>query len=243
MTSHWSRLFCLTLAVSLSVVSVAQAQAQKQTEPIIPTSKGVIAEIKKKGTQTSIMVAPESGGEAFEVPLTPVMPFAIEAKGDIGFVREKQFAAGTGFVSNNTLFVQKWTVHVGNNAKRMQPTVRNLPDTDENGEKKQQTGVKYVEVSGQIMSLKPAMDDPNKQQAVLKVGGLKGTPAFFEKNAQVIVSTNDTALLKDGAEVEYIVAGGNPKKPKIGALKVVLMDALKSEEFFKEEETRDPKKK
>lgn len=236
-------------AVLAAVVCVgssrfAQAQAQKQPEqPVVPTIKGTVSEVKKKGPQTILVIVSELGGDPFEVPISPMLQFAIEAKGDLGFVRDKQFATGTGFVSNNTLFVQKWTVHVGSNSKRMQPGVRNLPDADEKGEKKALAGVKYVEVSGPIMLVKATEDDPNKQQAILKVGGPKGTPAMFEKTAAVTVSTNDTALLKDGADVEYIAVGGTPKKPKIAALKVILAEAMKSDDFFKAEESRDTKKK
>ncbi len=234
----------LAAVVCAGATRLAEAQAQKQPEqPAVPTLKGTVSEVKKKGPQTILVIVSELGGDPFEVPLSPMMQFAVEAKGDLGFVRDKQFATGTGFVSNNTLFVQKWTVHVGTNSKRMQPGVRNLPDADEKGEKKALAGVKYVEVSGPIMSVKPTEDDPGKQQAILKVGGPKGTPAIFEKNAAVTVSTNDTALLKDGSEVEYIAVGGTPKKPKIAALKVILSDAMRADDFFKAEESRDSKKK
>lgn len=234
----------LGFGVCLGSTTTALAQAKQPEQPAVPTIKGTVSEVKKKGTQTTLVVVSELGGDPFEVPLSPMMQFAIEAKGDIGFVRDKQFASGSGFVTNGSLYVQKWTVHVGSNSKRMAPGVRNLPDADEKGEKKALAGVKYVEVSGPIMSVKAAEDNPEKQQAILKVGGPKGTPAFFEKTAQVVVSTNDTALLKDGVEVEFIAGpGGSPKRPKILAMKVILPDAMKSEEFFKAEESRDPKKK
>lgn len=239
--------WCLLLAavVWLGSVPSSLAQAQRQPEqPAVPTIKGTVSEVKKKGTQTTLVIVSELGGDPFEVAISPMMQFAIEAKGDVGFVREKQFASGAGFVTNGNLYVQKWTVHVGSNSKRMAAGVRNLPDVDDKGDKKALAGVKYVEVSGQILSLKPGEDDPNKLIAMLKVGGPKGSPAYFEKNAVVTVSTNDTALLKDGAEVEFIAGpGGSPKRPKILALKVILPDAMKSDEFFKADESRDPKKK
>ncbi len=236
---------CAALGLGVYFSAMTPAMAQKQPEqPAVPTIKGTISEVKKKGTQTTLVIVSELGGDPFEVPLSPMMQFAIEAKGDVGFVKEKQFASGSGFISNGNLYVQKWTVHVGSNSKRMTPGSRPLPDVDEKGEKKALAGVKYVEVSGPIMAVKPGEDDPNKLQAVFKVGGPKGTAAYFEKSAAVTVSTNDTTLLKDGAEVEFIAApGGSPKRPKILALKVILAEAMKSEEFFKAEESRDPKKK
>ena len=84
---------------------------------------------------------------------------------------------------------------------------------------------------------------PFKQVALLKGGTQKGTPAYFEKNAAITVSTNDMSLLKDGLEVEYVVVGGSPKRPKLGGLKATLGTPLKSDEFFAAEEAKDPKKK
>ena len=235
--SRWAALLAVGACLIPAVDCFAQA---KQPDQSVPTSRGTIAEVKKKGTLTTLVVLNELGGDPFEVPLLPTLPLAIEAKGDIGFLREKQFAVGTGFVSNGTLNVQKWTVHVGSNAKKMQPSSRQIMDGDD---KKPLAGVKYYEVGAFLMSVKPDDDDPARQVAMLKGATPKGSPAYFEKNATITVSTNDLALIKDGLEVEYVVAGGSPKRPKIGALKVMLATPLKSAEFFAAEEAKDPKKK
>ena len=235
------RRFAALLVVGVCVIPAADCLAQaKQPEQTIVTTKGTIAEVKKKGTLTTLVVLSELGGDPFDVPLLPTLPLAIEAKGDSGFLREKQFVVGTGFVSNGTLNVQKWTVHVGSNAKKMTASTRQL-DLDDS--KKPLAGVKYYEVGAFLMSVKPDEDDPARQVAMLKAGPPKGTAAFFEKNAAITVSTNDVSLIKDGLEVEYYIAGGTAKRPKLGGLKVTLGTALKSEEFFAAEEAKDPKKK
>lgn len=230
------------LAVGACLLPAAHCFAQaKPGEQTVVTSKGTIAEVKKKGTLTTLVVLGEFGGDPFDVILLPTLPFAVEAKGDIGFMREKQFVVGTGFVSNGTLNVQKWTVHVGSNAKKMQPNSRQLVDPDDS--KKPLAGVKYYEVGAVLMSVKPDEDDPARQVALLKGPTQKPSPAYFEKNAAITVSTNDASLIKDGLEVEYVVTGGTAKRPKLGGLKVMLDKPLKSDEFFAAEETKDPKKK
>ncbi len=227
------------------LTAAAEAQAPKKPEaPTIPSFLGTLTEVKKKGMQTILTITPELGGtEPFELPVTPMLGMAIEAKGDSGFLREKQFVSATGFVNNGTFLVEKWTVHVGPATKKMQPGTRPLPDTDENGEKKPQAGVKFVEVTAQLMSINPDKDDASRSVAVLKIGGPKGTPASFDSKAPITVRSSDPAMLKEGSEMEYYpVAGGNPKRPKVVAVKVKLAEALKSEEFFAAEEESRAKK-
>ena len=79
----------LAAVVCAGATRLAEAQAQKQPEqPAVPTLKGTVSEVKKKGPQTILVIVSELGGDPFEVPLSPMMQFAVEAKGDLGFVRE-----------------------------------------------------------------------------------------------------------------------------------------------------------
>lgn len=245
-TSFRRRLLLCLIATGLGAfveVSDVAAQGLKKPEaPVVPSFLGTLGEVKKKGMQTLVTITPELGGDAFEFPLTPMIALAIEAKGDSGFLREKQFVTGTGFVNNGTLLIEKWTVHVGPATKKMQPSSRQLPDTDENGEKRPQAGVKFLEVTAQLMSLTPDKDDPGRSIAMLKVGGPKGTPASFDSKAPITVRSSDPAMLKEGSELEYVPVGGTAKRPKIAAIKVKLAEALKSEEFFAAEEEARTKK-
>ncbi|MFT5323121.1 MAG: hypothetical protein ACI8P0_000967, partial [Planctomycetaceae bacterium] len=103
------------------VTANASAQVNQQ-EPTI--TKGTVAEVIRKGRATSIVILSEAGGDPITVPITPRVKFAVEAKGDLGFLAEKQVVSGQGTLTNKSLFVKKWTVHVGLSAKKIKPFVK-----------------------------------------------------------------------------------------------------------------------
>ena len=115
----------VALSVSVSIAPSAQAQNDNKSEEQAGPQKvsGIIGEVKRKGKAVSLVILSESGGEPITIPITPRVPFAIEAKGDLGFLQGKQVVSGTGTLTGGNLFVKKWTVHVGLAAKKMRPSV------------------------------------------------------------------------------------------------------------------------
>ena len=206
-----------------------QPRAQKAP----PTQKGTVAEVKKKGRLTVLMIQSEGGGAPFEVVVTPKIQFAVEAKGDLGFLRDRQYVSGTGTLTNKMLFVKNWTVHVGPLAKRTKPFVKEAP-------KRVGQSVNSYDLYGMVQSRQQDAKFEEYETLSLNIAQLRKAPVsvYIDKDATVTVSTTETDDIEEGTPVEYIQVPAAGGRYQVASLKVKLKEPLKSEEFFKQDESK-----
>lgn len=214
--------------------AVAQLNQQAQPRKAPPTLKGTVAEVKKKGRLTSLMILSEGGGAPFEVIVSPKIQFSVEAKGDLGFLRDRQIVTGTGTLTNQMLFVKKWTVHVGPLAKRTKPSVKEAP-------KRVGQSLNSYDIAGMIMSRQQDEKFPDYETLTLNVAQLKKAPVYIDKGATVTVSTTATDTVEEGTPVEYVQVPAPGGRYRVAALRVLIKEPLKSEEFFKEDDSKKKK--
>lgn len=217
------------LSQSAPDASAQQRQPQAQKAP--PSLKGTVAEVKKKGRLTSLVILSEAGGDPFEVLVSPKIQFSVEAKGDLGFLRDRQIVTGTGTLTNQMLFVKKWTVHVGPLAKRTKPTVKKAPN-------RVGQSTSAYDIAGMVMSRQQDEKFADYETLTLNIAQLKKAPVYIDKDATVTVSTTETDLVEEGTPVEYIQVPAAGGRYVVAALRVLLKEELKSEEFFKEDDSK-----
>ena len=221
----------------VGVVRDASAQLNQQQDPQQPTiTKGTVAEIIQKGRSTTLMIKSEAGGEPISVPITPRIQFAVEAKGDLGFLAEKQVVSGKGTLTNKSLFVKGWTVHVGLAARKIKPFVK------ESAKAIGQSQNSY-DFAGTIMSRQQDTDYPDYETVITNIAQLKRAPVYIDKGASVTVSMTETELVKEGDKVEFIAQLLNGGRIQVTALRVLLEEPLKAEEFFKEDDSRSTRRR
>jgi hypothetical protein len=222
-------LMCAALIAGL----VAESSAQ-QKQPTV--TKGTVAEVVRKGRATSLVILSEAGGDPITVPVTPRLQFAVEAKGDLGFLAEKQVVSGKGTLTNKALFVKQWTVHVGLSAKKIKPFVK------ESAKAIGQSQNSY-DFAGTVSSRQQDTDYPDYETLITNISQLKRGPIYIDKGATVTVSMKETELVEEGAKVEYIANFAKNGRVQIVGLKVLLDKPLKSEEFFKEAEKKKTRRR
>lgn len=210
----------------------AQGQAGQPQEPAVQKPlKGTISEVIRKGKATTLVILSEAGGEPIKQPITPQIQFAVEAKGDPGFLRERQMVSGTGVMTNNLLFVKDWTVHVGLSARKVKPGMQKA-------EREIGASVNTYQIAGQVQSRQQDKDYPEYETVRLNIPQLRNAPVYIEKNATVTVSMTETDRIAEGAKCEFYQTLGPGNRIRILALKVELPEELKSEEFFAAEEKK-----
>lgn len=231
------KIFCRSLSfgtLALSAVIVAAGATQStfaQARPgQVETVKGKISEVIRKGRSTTLVVVSDAGGDPINVIVSPRMQFAVEAKGDLGFLREKQVVSGKGTLTNQSLFAKQWTVHVGVAAKKIRPAVQKSAKAIGQSQNS-------YDFAGPIVSRQQDKDYPDYETLTLKIPQLKGAPVYIDKGATVTVSMTETDRVEEGMNVEFVprVTGS---RVQVLALRVLLDKPLKSEEFFAEEEKK-----
>ncbi|MBI1311918.1 hypothetical protein GC176_11550 [bacterium] len=233
-------LICLT-AICLAVSAPAEAQfgnqqQQRQTQKqqsAVSESKGTITDVVRKGRSLTLMIKSEGGGEPIPVAITPRLQFAVEAKADDGFLREKQVVSGRGTLTNEALFVKNWTVHLGPAARRMRGGVQKA-------EKVIGESVNSYDVLGQVVSRQTDKDYPDYETLTLNVPALKGKPVYIDKGATVVASLSETDKIAAGNNCEIKFALAPNGQPVILSVKVMLDEELKSEDYFKDDEDEKP---
>ena len=208
-------------------------QPQEPAKPAYVTSKGTLGEVKKKGRATVLVIIPEAG-EPLEVTVTPKVQFTVEAKGDAGFLREKQIVSGTGTLTNKMLFVKNWTVHTGLAARKMPTGVAKAEVTIGQS-------VNSYNLVGMIASKQQDKEYPEYETLSLNLRDLQGQPVYIDKNPTVTVSSSDAEMAKAGSRVEYYQVPAPGNRFNVIGVKVMLEEPLKSEEFFADPD--DKKKK
>lgn len=212
------------LMIATSDVSAQVAQQQPVT-----ITKGTVSEVVRKGRATSLLIQSEAGGDPIPVPITPRLQFAVEAKGDLEFLAEKQVVSGTGTLTNQSLFVKSWTVHVGLSARKIRPFIK------EAAKRIGQSKNSY-DFAGTITSRQQDTDYPDYETVTTNIPQLKRQPIYIDKGATVTVSMTETDLVEEGANVEFVQQVARGGRIQIVGLRVLLKEPLKAEEFFKEEE-------
>jgi hypothetical protein len=225
-------LACSILVAGFAVDASAQFDQQKPQQPTV--TKGTVAEVIRKGRATSLMILSEAGGDPIAVLITPRIQFAVQAKGDLGFLAEKQVVSGKGTLTNKSLFVKEWTVHVGLSAKKIKPFVK------ESAKAIGQSQNSY-DFAGTITSRQQDKDYPDFETVITNVAQLKRGPIYIDKGATVTVSMTETELVEEGDKVEFIANLAKNGRLQITGLKVLLDNPLKAEEFFKEPEKKSAK--
>lgn len=227
--------FTLSVAFGMLIASTGtNAFAQVNQQPTI--TKGAVAEVIKKGRATSLVILSEAGGEPITVPITPRIRFAVEAKGDLGFLAEKQVVSGKGTLTNKSLFVKGWTVHVGLSAKKIKPFVK------ESAKAVGQSQNSY-DFAGTISTRQQDKDYPDFETVITNIAQLKRGPIYIDKGATVTVSMTETEMVEEGTKVEFIAQLLKNGRLQVTALKVLLEKPLKSEEFFKEQESKSTRRR
>jgi hypothetical protein len=164
------------------------------------------------------------------------MKFAVEAKGDLGFLAEKQVVSGQGTLTNKSLFVKGWTVHVGLSARKIKPFVK------ESAKTVGQSRNSY-DFAGTITTRQQDKDYPDYETVITNIAQLKRGPIYIDKGAKVTVSMTETELVEEGTKVEFIAKLLKNGRLQITALKVLLDKPLKAEEFFKKQESKSTRRR
>lgn len=234
---------CLAVIVVLSVSGNVFAQAKKQApnqEPPKPdyiTVKGTVVEINmRSGRVISVDILGEGGGDPVTVPITPRIQFAVEGKGDDGFLRARVIVSGTGTLTNNLLFVKNWTVHLGVAARKLRPGVQKA-------DKAIGQSVNSYFVQGPIKSRQKDKAYEDYETLTLTIPALKGQPVYIDKGASVTVRITDASAIEKGAPVELYQRPGRGNRLQTIGLKVILEEPLKSEEYFARQDDKKKKKK
>ncbi len=234
--------FLCGCAVALVLLVGARAEAQfgnqqrpnqrnQPQQPEITESKGTVAEVVKKGRSLTLMIKSEAGGAPIPVAITPRLNFAIEAKADDGFLRERQVVSGRGTLTNQALFVKNWTVHLGPTARRMRGGVQKAAKVI--GE-----SVNSYDVLGEIVTRQTDPDYPEYESLTLKVPALKGKPVYIDKGATVTASVPDTSKIAAGDECTITHTLAPNGQPVLLSLKVMLSEEMKSEDYFAKEDEK-----
>lgn len=227
--------FSGALLVSMATDAFAQLDNKKGLQaPQI--TKGTVDDIIRKGRATSLVIKSEAGGNPITVPITPRLQFAVQAKGDDGFLTEKQVVSGTGTLTNELLFVKVWTVHVGLAARKVKPFVK------KSGKTVGQSQNSY-DFAGTISSRQQDKDYPDYQTLATNIRQLKGQPIYIDKGATVTVSMTETDLVEKGAKVEFIQQVLKNGRIQIVGLRVLLDKPLKAEEFLNKDKPKTPRRK
>lgn len=224
----------LTVTGALIVSLSDHATAQVGQQPTV--TKGTVAEVIRKGRATSLAIKSEAGGDPIMVPITPRLQFAVQAKGDLGFLTEKQVVSGKGTLTNKSLFVKEWTVHVGLSAKKVRPFVK------ESAVVTGQSRNSY-DFAGTITSRQQDKDYPDYETVSTTIRQLKGAPIYIDKGATVTVSMTETDLVKEGANVEFIQQFAKGGRVQIVGLKVLLKEPLKAEEYLKKDDAKSSRRR
>lgn len=223
---------CLVLPAQTQAQFGNQQQRQNQPQkPEITESKGTIADVVRKGRALTLLIKSEAGGEPIPVAITPRLQFAIEAKADNGFLREKQVVSGRGTLTNESLFVKNWTVHLGPSARRMRGGVQKA-------EKVIGESVNSYDVLGQVLSRQTDPDYPDYETLTLNVPALKGKPVYIDKGATVTARIEDASKITAGNECRVTHTLAPNGQPVILAVKVMLDGEMKAEDYFSEEEEK-----
>lgn len=225
----------LSVVFGMLIASIGvDAFAQVNQQPTV--TKGTVAEIVKKGRATSLVILSEAGGDPITVPITPRIKFAVEAKGDLGFLAEKQVVSGQGTLTNKSLFVKSWTVHVGLSAKKIKPFVKESAKAVGNSQNS-------YDFAGTISTRQQDKDYPDYETVITNIAQLKRGPIYIDKGATVTVSMTDTELVEEGTKVEFTAQLLKNGRLQVTALKVVLEKPLKAEEFFKKQESKSTRRR
>lgn len=236
-------MFCLAIfalpgAVDAQVGGAQKKQATNQPpKPNYVTVKGTVVEInEKRGRVISLDILGEGGGDPVTVPITPKIQFAVEGKGDDGFLRERAVVSGTGTLTNNLLFVKSWTVHLGVAARR-------LPSGVKKADKSIGQSVNSYFVQGPVKSRQKDKAYEDYETLTLTIPALKGQPVYIDKGASVTVRITDASAVEKGASVEMYQQPGRGGRLQTVGLKVLLEEPLKAEEYFAKEDEKKKKKK
>jgi hypothetical protein len=229
----------LAVAICLLVPTRTEAQFKNQQQqrgnqpkqPEITETKSSIAEVVRKGRALTLLIKSELGGDPIPVAITPRLQFAIEAKADDGFLREKQVVSGRGVLTNESLFVKNWTVYLGPSARRMRGGVQKA-------ERVVGESVNSYDVLGPIVSRQQDTDYPEYETLTLNVPALKGKPVYIDKGATVTARIEDASKIAAGNEcvVTHTVAPNGA--PVVLGVKVMLDEELKADDYFTEEEEK-----
>jgi hypothetical protein len=232
---------CLTAAcLAVPIQSEAQVGNQPQQratqknqpqQPEITESKGTVADVVRKGRALTLMIKSDAGGEPISVAITPRLQFALEAKADDGFLREKQVVSGRGVLTNDSLFVKNWTVYLGPSARRMRGGVQKA-------ERVVGESVNSYDVLGPIVSRQQDTDYPDYETLTLNVPALKGKPVYIDKGATVTARLEDTSKITAGNECEVTHTLAPNGLPVILGVKVMLDEELKADDYFTDEEEK-----
>lgn len=228
-------LICGALIFGVSTdISAQQQQPAQLQQPTV--TKGTVAEVVRKGRATTLVILSEAGGDPINVPITPRIQFAVQAKGDLGFLAEKQVVSGKGTLTNNSLFVKDWTVHVGLSARKIKPFVKK-------SDKAVGQSQNSYDFAGTVSSRQQDKDYPDYETLITNIPQLKRGPIYIDKGATVTVSMTETDRVEEGAKVEYIANFAKGGRVQIVGLKVLLDKPLKSEELFKESEKKTSRRR
>ena len=198
---------------------------------------GEVAKInEKRGRVISVEIQSEGGGDPVLVPLTPRIKFAVEGKGDSGFLRERTTVSGVGTLTNNMLFVKDWTVHLGVAARRMPAGIKKA-------DKVIGQSVNSYFIQGPVKSRQQDKNYPEYETLSLTIPALKGQPVYIDKGATVTVQISDGSAIPNGAPVELYQQPGRGGRMQTIGLKVILKEPLKAEEYFAKEEEKKKKKR
>jgi len=222
-------------ALIIGATDVAVAQVG-QGQNAVTVTKGTVAEVIRKGRATSLAIKSEAGGDPIMVPITPRLQFAVEANGDLGFLTEKQVASGKGTLTNKSLFVKNWTVHVGLSARRIKPFIKESAATA--GQSRNS-----YDFAGTISSRQQDKDYPDYETVSTNIRQMKGAPIYIDKGATVTVSMTETELVKEGQKVEFVPQFAKNGRVQIVRLRVLLDEPLKAEEFLKKDEKKSSRRR
>lgn len=217
-------LFAFTVGLGL-VLPTTTALAQAKP-PAGETRTGKVVGLRDD--KPPVLIVETIEGEKIEVKLTPTLKFSVRAPGDAGFVAPGRYLSGSGTVSQGRIFLAEATIHVSPHGK--------LPPGKVAKGSSGAGGIESYQVSGPIVSLKPAEGSPEYTVVVLRVAG-KAPPIWLQKNYKVWVSTSEPAYASPGSIVELQgkpIRGG---KFLATAVEVIRDEALKAADVLPEDKS------
>ncbi|MFT5326839.1 MAG: hypothetical protein ACI8P0_004722, partial [Planctomycetaceae bacterium] len=141
-----------------------------------------------------------------------------------------------GTLTNKSLFVKKWTVHVGLSAKKIKPFVK------ESSKAVGQSQNSH-DFAGTISTRQQDKDYPDYETVITNIVQLKRGPIYIDKGATVTVSMTETELVEEGAKIEFIAQFLKGGRIQVTALRVLIEEPMKAEEFFKKQESKSTRRR
>ena len=148
----------------------------------------------------------------------------ITGKGTDEMLKAKQFVSTIATKSNDKFFTKEVTIHM-TTGRKPKPSFAPAP-------KKVGRSVNAFSILGSVVSFGDDDDFKDYKSLSVKVGANTGK-VLMEKGYKIVVATNDTSLIKEGAKIEVEGKPGRGGRFTISKTTIPLDKEFKPEDFEK----------